>query len=149
VAAPIYCPKCEAGNHPDADVCGQYGHAFIEPEHRTRATKKRFNSFRAFAAIALVAFIVTVVALSLRMVEPRKGAADLVLMLIYYLVVIAAIGGFVAIPGIVASSRDHPNAGAIWAVAILFGWTFLGWGIALVWALTNPPHRKRPGYRRH
>ena len=46
---------------------------------------------------------------------------------------------FVLIPGGVAHDRAHPNRTAIWAVCILFGWTFLGWGIALVWALTVPP----------
>jgi threonine/homoserine/homoserine lactone efflux protein len=42
------------------------------------------------------------------------------------------------IPGIVASNRNHRQATAIWAVDLLFGWTLIGWGVALVWALTNP-----------
>jgi hypothetical protein len=42
------------------------------------------------------------------------------------------------IPGIVASVRHHPNAGAIFATAILLGWTGIGWIVALIWAFTNP-----------
>jgi len=41
-------------------------------------------------------------------------------------------------PVFVASSRDHPNTGAILALNILLGWTLLGWVAALVWAMTSP-----------
>lgn len=43
------------------------------------------------------------------------------------------------LPGIIASRREHHNRMAIWAVTLIFGWTILGWGIALVWALSDPP----------
>ena len=39
------------------------------------------------------------------------------------------------LPGIVATRRHHPNALAIWLINIFFGWTLIGWVIALVWAL--------------
>lgn len=41
------------------------------------------------------------------------------------------------LPTIVASSRKHPNAGAIFALNLFLGWSFIGWIIALVWALTS------------
>lgn len=40
-------------------------------------------------------------------------------------------------PIIVARVREHPNYGAIAALNILLGWTFVGWVASLVWALTN------------
>ncbi len=40
------------------------------------------------------------------------------------------------LPGAIAKNRHHHNAGAIWALNILLGWTMLGWIGALVWALT-------------
>jgi ABC-type transport system involved in cytochrome c biogenesis permease component len=40
------------------------------------------------------------------------------------------------IPMYVAYYRGHPNAMAIFALNLLLGWTFIGWVIALVWALT-------------
>lgn len=53
--------------------------------------------------------------------------------------VIAAAGvaiGVYFIPSFVAGGRNHRNANAILALNLLLGWTFLGWAIALIWALT-------------
>jgi len=55
------------------------------------------------------------------------------------LFLIATLISFVMIPGAVAHDRGHHNEKAIWIMAVLFGWTILGWGIALIWACTNPP----------
>ena len=41
------------------------------------------------------------------------------------------------LPGLVATSRRHCNAGAIWMCSLLFGWTVLGWGVAMIWAFTS------------
>lgn len=41
------------------------------------------------------------------------------------------------LPGLVASRRKHKNATAIGICNILFGWTFIGWGIALIWAFKD------------
>jgi hypothetical protein len=45
---------------------------------------------------------------------------------------------FYIIPTGVAANRKHPNFGAICALNILLGWTFIGWVAALVWALITP-----------
>lgn len=37
-------------------------------------------------------------------------------------------------PGIVASVRHVPNQGSVWAINVLFGWSLLGWGIAMAMA---------------
>jgi hypothetical protein len=42
--------------------------------------------------------------------------------------------GFYFWPSFVAYGQKHRNADAIFVCNLLFGWTFLGWGIALVWA---------------
>jgi len=39
-------------------------------------------------------------------------------------------------PLFVAVRRNHPNTPAIVAVNLLLGWTFIGWVIAYVWAVT-------------
>jgi len=39
-------------------------------------------------------------------------------------------------PIFIAMKRGHPNAGAITALDLLLGWTFLGWVAALVWSFT-------------
>ncbi len=41
------------------------------------------------------------------------------------------------IPTIVAFFRKHPSKAAILVVNMFFGWTFIGWFVALVWALTD------------
>lgn len=40
------------------------------------------------------------------------------------------------LPPIVAYSRRHRNAGAIFVMTILLGWTAIGWVVALIWAST-------------
>ena len=40
------------------------------------------------------------------------------------------------LPGLVASKRRHHNSKAIWGLLLLFGWTGLGWSIAMIWSLT-------------
>ena len=41
------------------------------------------------------------------------------------------------IPTLVAYKRGHKNSTAIKWLNILLGWTFIGWVISLVWALTK------------
>ena len=42
------------------------------------------------------------------------------------------------VPSMIATVRGHDSALAIVVLNILLGWTFIGWVIALVWALSNP-----------
>ena len=42
------------------------------------------------------------------------------------------------LPTLVAKSRRHPNVFPIFLVNLLFGWTFVGWWIAYIWACTRP-----------
>ena len=55
--------------------------------------------------------------------------------------------GLYFVPTIIASSRNHRNAGAIVALNIFAGWTFIGWVAALVWACTNNVEKKREHWR--
>jgi hypothetical protein len=43
------------------------------------------------------------------------------------------------IPTLVAESRGHNQRGAIFILNLLFGWSFIGWVLALIWAFTNQP----------
>jgi hypothetical protein len=40
----------------------------------------------------------------------------------------------------IALSRSHPEATPIAVVNLLFGWTVIGWLIAMLWALSRLPH---------
>lgn len=44
--------------------------------------------------------------------------------------------GVYLLPTIVASSRHHRQAVAIFLLNLFLGWTFVGWVIALVWSAT-------------
>lgn len=54
-----------------------------------------------------------------------SGVILIILMLLLYFV-----------PTFVARAREHHNYGAIVALNIFLGWTFIGWVASLVWALT-------------
>ena len=41
------------------------------------------------------------------------------------------------LPSLVAVSNKKSNAGAIAALNILLGWSFLGWVVALIWSLSK------------
>jgi hypothetical protein len=40
-------------------------------------------------------------------------------------------------PSIVAGVRNHPSKAGIIALNFFFGWTFVGWVVSLVWALSD------------
>ena len=42
------------------------------------------------------------------------------------------------LPTLVAIARKHPNRVPIFLVNLFFGWTFVGWVVALVWACLRP-----------
>lgn len=62
--------------------------------------------------------------------------------------------GFAAVlyflPCVVAGARGHPSGAAIMVVNVFFGWTLIGWVVALAWALAGfePPRRRRSRRRR-
>ncbi len=41
------------------------------------------------------------------------------------------------LPWIIALIRGHHNAGAIFLLNLLLGWTFIGWIVAFIWSFTN------------
>jgi len=53
------------------------------------------------------------------------------------LVIILLAGALYFLPTIVGRSKH--NAGAIFVLNLLLGWTLVGWVVALVWALTVEP----------
>jgi hypothetical protein len=56
------------------------------------------------------------------------------------LIIILFILGIYFLPTIIAGSRKHQQANAIFALNLFLGWTLLGWVGSLVWAATaiNP-----------
>lgn len=52
---------------------------------------------------------------------------------------VVLIGGFLLylMPALIANNRKHKQVDAIFMLNLIFGWTFIGWGVALVWAFTD------------
>ena len=59
--------------------------------------------------------------LSLKDVAIVLGVAFLALTIYFY-------------PVITAINKKHPDVASLFVVNLLFGWTFIGWGLALAWA---------------
>lgn len=53
------------------------------------------------------------------------------------LFVLVFFGALYFLPTIIAARKKKPNTTAIFLVNLLFGWTFLGWIVALIWAVSN------------
>jgi predicted membrane channel-forming protein YqfA (hemolysin III family) len=61
------------------------------------------------------------------------------------LVILFICGAIYFLPTIVASGRNRATA-AVFLVNLFFGWTFLGWIISLVWAVTERTAREEAEY---
>jgi hypothetical protein len=59
-------------------------------------------------------------------------------MLILEIIALAALAALHFAPTFIAVWRKHPRRIAIFVINLLFGWTILGWIVALVWALSPP-----------
>jgi hypothetical protein len=57
--------------------------------------------------------------------------------MIVLLSLLALMSGGYLIPTLVAYCRRHHNAGAIFWLNFLLGWTIIGWVISLLWACTQ------------
>ena len=66
------------------------------------------------------------------------GLAVMVLEGIIALFVLCILLAVYFLPYIVARHRKHRNAPAIFVLNLLLGWTFIGWAVSLVWAVTKP-----------
>jgi hypothetical protein len=50
-------------------------------------------------------------------------------------------------PTALAVAASNRSYGAIFILNLFFGWTVLGWIVALVWAVSPPRARRHPAYR--
>ena len=57
--------------------------------------------------------------------------------MIVLLALLVLVSGGYFIPTLVAYCRRHHNAGAIFFLNFLLGWTIIGWVIALFWACSE------------
>ena len=119
--------------------------AKIEEEERVRAEaranysrsqsifpkKSRGNFLKNFFAVW--GFFIAIIAILC--ISANK---DLPLSQDVFPLIMLAIGSLIYfIPTIIAGGRKKRNSGAIFVLNLLLGWTFIGWVVSLIWALTN------------
>jgi hypothetical protein len=56
----------------------------------------------------------------------------------YELVIVAIVLAVYFFPLLYAATEGRPNTAAIGVLNLFLGWTFIGWVVALVWAVTQP-----------
>ena len=54
------------------------------------------------------------------------------------LIVLVILGALYFAPALIANNTKHHNAGAIFVLNLLLGWTLIGWVVAIVWAISKP-----------
>ncbi len=57
------------------------------------------------------------------------------------IVLVVLVVALYLLPSLIATSRQKRNAGAIFLLNLLLGWTVLGWVIALVWSALHEEKR--------
>ena len=53
------------------------------------------------------------------------------------ILIIILAGFFYLLPSLVALNNKKSNSGAIFALNLLLGWSFIGWVVAFIWAITK------------
>lgn len=70
-----------------------------------------------------------------------------------FVIILFALGSILYfLPSLIASKRNHHNHISILLVNLFFGWTAIGWIVALIWAFSSPAQsqvvyiQQRPPY---
>lgn len=61
------------------------------------------------------------------------------ILLLIFILILSILVSF--LPTIIAIRKNHVNVVAIFVLNLFLGWTFLGWVIALIWALYNSSNK--------
>jgi Superinfection immunity protein len=72
-------------------------------------------------------------------------ATDLIAGLIALLLLLSAY----FLPTLVAWWREHPSENSIAVINFFFGWTFLGWVLALAWSVSSIEKKSRDAMMRN
>ena len=68
------------------------------------------------------------------------AAAGVVGLLLLLVLLVAGLA-FYFLPTLIAISRSHHQWGAITVINLFFGWTFIGWVVALAWSVSAARER--------
>jgi uncharacterized membrane protein len=74
--------------------------------------------------------------------EANTGMNPAIAVLVLFILVVVSVITYI-IPIWVATYRQHKTIAGIVAFDLLLGWTFIGWALALTWALPKPSTKHR------
>jgi Superinfection immunity protein len=102
--------------------------------------------------VTAVAGVLGLILIYARMHQPMTTYADTtvtvnsvvsgIVGMIVFFVVVGLLFAVYVTPSIIAARRKKANLVAIVVLNLVAGWTFIGWVVALVWALTNDASAK-------
>ena len=72
-----------------------------------------------------------------------QNSVEMVINFIFGSAFVVGFGWLYFLPSIVALKHGTRNTGAIFALNLLLGWTFIGWVTAMVWAKTRAQDHAR------
>ena len=67
----------------------------------------------------------------------KTNSGEMVLYVVIGVIVLVAVLYVHFLPTIIAYRRRHPSRTAILLLNLIFGWTLIGWVVALLWALAG------------
>ncbi len=108
-------------------------------ERRNEPIADRFGQWGRYAAAVVISIITIIFFISS---SPRIGFYGVSLFLLFLLLLCVYM-----LPMIIAIYRHHRNTNTIAVLNIYFGWTFVGWVIALVWSFTADTEKVSAGRR--
>lgn len=117
------CPYCCQKIPINAQKCQFCG------EWLNQKPEKENSAYKAFQII--IGMIIVIVGVLLECASNGGGAG-----LVFAIVAIIAMGIYF-LPTTIADNKRHKNTTAIFVVNLFFGYTIIGWVIALIWALTD------------
>lgn len=122
----INCPYCGSNLARHASKCPECGEWLKK--------KKPFGCYSIFAI--LFSITIFLVSLIISYITTSDGAMSFGIAIVATIVIFFALW-FYFLPSWIAELKKHSSAGAIFAVNFLFGWSVVGWVVALIWALSN------------
>lgn len=120
------CPFCCQKVPINAKKC-QYCGEWIEEKEQKQQKENSVYKVSQF----IIGTIVVIIGVLLECAT-NGGGAGMVFALFAFIIL-----GIYFLPATIADSKHHKNTTAIFVVNLFFGWTFIGWVAALVWAVTE------------
>jgi hypothetical protein len=148
----VTCPECEHESVAPRELiglewaCPKCGSSFVVEDGDPRAPLRRRKRNRRGPWVAMFflclsgLFVFGLMAFAVSHAEVARNDGNNALLIAALLIFGLLIYLF---PTLIATLRGHNNTVPIFVINLFFGWSLLGWVVALVWATINPRKDRR------